>query len=113
MQAIGAVGRMAAPQLFNRLWLRAAAQKGQVRALPLGSPMLAVSAIALLQACGWKIMCSEHSQSLNLFDWLECVWIESLFMLLGQMLDPFARRKKTYLKIETEEILYRCSLAFR
>jgi len=49
MQAIGAVGRMAAPQLFNRLWLRAAAQKGQVRALPLGSPMLAVSAIALLQ----------------------------------------------------------------
>lgn len=41
---------MAAPQLFIRLWLRAVAQKGQRGALPLGAPMLSVSAIALLQA---------------------------------------------------------------
>eukprot|EP00434_Breviolum_minutum_P021615 symbB.v1.2.019078.t1/scaffold1542.1/size112718/13 len=49
IQAVGAVGRMAAPQLFIRLWLRAVAQKGQRGALPLGAPMLSVSAIALLQ----------------------------------------------------------------
>ena len=49
VQAVGAVARMAAPQLFTRLWLRAVAQKGQ-SALPLGAPMLSVSVIALLQA---------------------------------------------------------------
>eukprot|EP00438_Fugacium_kawagutii_P035585 Skav224925 [mRNA] locus=scaffold2105:37197:41115:+ [translate_table: standard] len=54
VQAVGAVGRMAAPQLFTRLWLRAVAQKGQVGALPLGAPMLSVSAIALLQAWAQK-----------------------------------------------------------
>lgn len=54
VQAVGAVGRMAAPQLFTRLWLRAVAQKGQVGALPLGAPMLSVSAIALLQAWAKK-----------------------------------------------------------
>lgn len=48
VQAVGAVARMAAPQLFTRLWLRAVAQKGQ-SALPLGAPMLSVSVIALLQ----------------------------------------------------------------
>jgi len=47
--AIGAVARMIAPQLFTRLWLRAAAQKGQPRALPLGAPMLSVALIAIIQ----------------------------------------------------------------
>ena len=50
MSAIGAVGRMIAPQLFTRLWLRAVAQKGQPRALPLGAPMFAVALIAVIQA---------------------------------------------------------------
>ena len=50
VQAVGAVARMAAPQLFTRLWLRAVAQKGRSGALPLGAPMLSVSVIALLQA---------------------------------------------------------------
>jgi len=49
MSAIGAVGRMIAPQLFTRLWLRAVAQKGQPRALPLGAPMFAVALIAVIQ----------------------------------------------------------------
>ncbi|CAE7291228.1 tetA [Symbiodinium sp. CCMP2456] len=49
MSAIGAVGRMIAPQLFTRLWLRAAAQKGQPRALPLGAPMFAVALITVIQ----------------------------------------------------------------
>ena len=50
MSAIGAVGRMIAPQLFTRLWLRAVAQKGQPRALPLGAPMFAVALMAVIQA---------------------------------------------------------------
>ena len=50
VQAVGAVARMAAPQLFTRLWLRAVAQKGRSGALPLGAPMFSVSVIALLQA---------------------------------------------------------------
>ena len=51
MSAVGAIGRMFAPQLFTRLWLRAVAQKGQPRALPLGAPFLSVALIALIQAC--------------------------------------------------------------
>lgn len=47
--AIGAVARMLAPQLFTRLWLRAAAQKDQPGALPLGAPMLSVALIAIIQ----------------------------------------------------------------
>mmetsp|Transcript_62216 Transcript_62216/g.111562 ORF Transcript_62216/g.111562 Transcript_62216/m.111562 type:complete len:299 (+) Transcript_62216:3-899(+) len=46
--ALGSVARMAAPQLFFWLWLRAA-HKGQHRALPLGAPMLSVALIALVQ----------------------------------------------------------------
>ncbi|CAJ1337171.1 unnamed protein product, partial [Effrenium voratum] len=45
VQAIGAVARMAAPQLFTRLWLRAKAGAS----LPLGAPLFSVSAIALMQ----------------------------------------------------------------
>mmetsp|Transcript_85696 Transcript_85696/g.239500 ORF Transcript_85696/g.239500 Transcript_85696/m.239500 type:complete len:474 (+) Transcript_85696:62-1483(+) len=53
-QAIGAAGRMVAPQLFLRLWLWAAAQRDSKAArarlrLPLGSPMLAVALVALAQ----------------------------------------------------------------
>ena len=65
VQAVGAVARMAAPQLFTRLWLRAVAQKGRSGALPLGAPMLSVSVIALLQAQGISVISVEVIPATN------------------------------------------------
>ncbi|CAE8652516.1 unnamed protein product, partial [Polarella glacialis] len=58
VQAIGAVARMIAPQLFLRLWLRAASSRGAStgRRLPLGAPMLSVAVVAVLQELLHQVM---------------------------------------------------------
>jgi len=48
LQALGAAARIVAPQLFMRLYLSATSGSGKGR-LPLGSPMLLVAAVAVLQ----------------------------------------------------------------
>ena len=54
LQAIGAVARMAAPQLFMRLWLSAKAGRA-----PLGAPMLSVASVALLQVARQHFFCKN------------------------------------------------------
>eukprot|EP00404_Azadinium_spinosum_P034115 CAMPEP_0180663228 /NCGR_PEP_ID=MMETSP1037_2-20121125/59835_1 /TAXON_ID=632150 /ORGANISM="Azadinium spinosum, Strain 3D9" /LENGTH=431 /DNA_ID=CAMNT_0022690987 /DNA_START=68 /DNA_END=1364 /DNA_ORIENTATION=+ len=48
LQALGAASRIVAPQLFMRLYLRATSGSGKGR-MPMGSPMLLVAAMAVMQ----------------------------------------------------------------
>ena len=118
IQAVGAIGRMAAPQLFIRLWLRAVAQKGQRGALPLGAPMLSVSAIALLQAwhkrwnwVEYLLMLPSVQRFLSIdseyavsFQAIPC----TTFLVWACFAYPLSRSTDL-----CEEILYRCSLLVR
>lgn len=57
LQAVGAVGRILAPQLFLRLWLAASRRAGRAQ-LPLGAPMLAVAGIVSLQEALHRCSCA-------------------------------------------------------